>query len=70
MRPYTVRQLDQQGGVISEKHIEAPHTEAALRQLAGIADTTRRIEVYDADHKKVGEVLDDYWRRRFQRDRR
>jgi hypothetical protein len=70
MRPYTVRQLDQQGGVISEKHVEAPHAEAALRQLTGITERTRRIEVYDADHKKVEEVLGDYWRDRIRRNRR
>jgi hypothetical protein len=66
---YTIRQLDQQGGVVSEKRVEADHTDGALRQLTGITDATVRIEVYDADQEKVGETLADFWRRKVQRTR-
>ena len=70
MKPYTVRQLDRRGAVISEKQIEAGSADAVLWQMTEIADSTERIEVYHDDQGKVRQIGADYWRQKFRRSRR
>ena len=70
MKPYTVRQVDDQGDVVSERHVEAANTDQALRQLTDITETTQRIEVLDSDQERVRQIGADYWRHKFRRNRR
>lgn len=67
MNTYTVRQLDAVGKVVSEKQVEASGNDAALRQLKNVAEMAERIEVYDADNNRVGEIVVAYWRRAYRR---
>ena len=64
MDPYTVRQLDADGEVLSEKRVEAQNYDGVLRQLKKIAREVRRIEVYDQDGNRAGEINADFWRQR------
>lgn len=67
VNPYKVRQLDAEGEVVSEKHVAAPTYDAVLRQLTSVAEKAERIEVYNEDGDRSGEVNVDYWRQRVQR---
>ncbi|MEX0819603.1 MAG: hypothetical protein WD070_08410 [Pirellulaceae bacterium] len=65
--PYKVRQLDTEGQVLSEKQVTAPDSGTALRQLKDVFAETQRIEVYNDDGEKAGEMDGDYWRQRVRR---
>lgn len=61
MKPYSIRQLDSQGHVVSQREVEAPDYTAALRQLKDVCDDTQRIEVCNGAGDKAGEISVDYW---------
>jgi hypothetical protein len=70
MNLYTLRQLDAQRSIVSEKRVEATGADAALRQLNDIELATCRINVHDIDDQQVCQVNADYWRQRYRRTRR
>lgn len=59
---YTVRQLDSDGQVVSEKQVAAHSYSAALRELRDVVDEAQRIEVFNREGEKAGEIGVDYWR--------
>jgi len=60
--PYSLRQLDEHGDVLSEKHVVAKSCSAAMRELKDVAVGADRIVVYNEEGNKAGEVNVDYWR--------
>lgn len=62
MQVYTVRQLDPEGAVISEKQVEADSASTALRELRQPSDEMHRIEVYDGNQERVRQIDGNYWR--------
>ena len=70
MNSYILRQIDAEGSIVSEKHVEATGADAALRQLSDIEIATRRINVHDTDGQQVGQINADYWRQKYRRTRR
>ena len=60
--PYKVRQLDDHGDVLSETQVAAHSCSAALQELNNVVDDAQRIEVYNEEGEKAGEVNVDYWR--------
>lgn len=67
MNPYRVRQLDEHGDVLAEKHVVAPNYDAVLRQLKDVPDNTSRIEVYNEEGERAGEANVDFWRQKLRR---
>ena len=64
---YTVRQLDSDDRVLSEVKVEGTSYNAVLRDIRGLAEGTRRIEVFSSHGEKAGEIGADYWRQRVRR---
>jgi hypothetical protein len=62
MQIYTIRQIDKDGAVISEKQIEADSANTALRELRKASESMRRIEVYNGNQEQVRQIDGDYWR--------
>ena len=63
MNSYQLRQLDDDGQVISERRVEADDYSAALRQLKEVFGDAQRIQIYNEQDEKAGEISVDYWRR-------
>lgn len=70
MNTYVVRQVDEQGDVISDQHVEAMDNDAALRQLRNINEFTERIDVYNSEELRVGQISGEYWRSKYRRGQR
>ena len=70
MTEYTVRQVDADGEIVSERHLEDTSADAVLRQLHDINQVTRRVDVYDASDQRVRQIGGDYWRQKYRRSRR
>lgn len=60
--PYTLRQLDKQGDVLSETQVVAESYATAVQELRDVVDGAERIEVYNHEGKNAGEITVDYWR--------
>lgn len=63
MKRYEIRQLTDEGNVLSANTVEAMSSEAAAKQLKHLVDGTGRIEVC-LDGKAVNEMGVNYWRQR------
>jgi hypothetical protein len=69
MEPYMVRQVDEEGEVLSENEVMAPSYSAVLRQISETSSRVQRIEVYNQEGDRAGAVDVDYWRRTVRRGR-
>ncbi|MCA9262864.1 MAG: hypothetical protein KDA60_03405 [Planctomycetales bacterium] len=63
---YTLRQLDSSGTLVDEKRVNAHSYHAALRQLKDAADGAEKIEVYNGENEKAGEISVEYWATRLR----
>ena len=63
---YAIRQIDSQGGLLSEIDVEAASSEAAAKQLSDVNDLTERIAVC-LDGQTMNEMDVDHWRKRIRR---
>ncbi len=70
MNSYLLQQIDSDGSVVAEQHVDATSAEVALRQLNDIDQTTQIINVRNAEDERVGQVDADYWRQKYRRSRR
>lgn len=61
---YQVRQLDSDGLVLSERQVDAHDCNSAIRQLQDVYLEAQRIEVYNEQGEKAGEIKADYWRQK------
>jgi hypothetical protein len=60
--PYTVKQIDEQGDVLSETRVVARSYSSALREMDRPVEGVDKIEVYNQGGEKAGEVNAEYWR--------
>ncbi len=67
MNSYKVLQLDVDGRVLSETHVEGPSYNGVIRDLNAVVEGTQRIEVYNDEGEKAGTMGVDYWRRKVRR---
>lgn len=67
MNEFQVRQIDASGHVVSEKLVTAHDYGAVLRQLKEVDQEAERIEVYNDEGKKSGEVCAKYLRQKRHR---
>ena len=67
MNEFQVRQIDANGHVVSEKLVTAHDYVAVLRQLREVNEEAERIEVYNDEGRKSGEVCVKYWRQKGRR---
>ena len=61
---YTVRQIDTDGRILAEKQVEAHDYNVALRQIGNVIEGAKRIEVYNQQGEKAGQIHVDYWRKK------
>ena len=67
MSSYQIRQLDKDGHLVSERHVEAHDCTAAMRQLKEVSRDAQRIEIYNEQGERAGEISVGYWRRKMHR---
>ncbi len=62
LSPYTVRQMTTEGQVVSERQVAAQSYSAALREMGKVSEEAQRIEVFNSEGEKAGEIGADHWR--------
>lgn len=66
VKHYEVKQMDDEGAVLSSVRVDAQSSEAAAKQLREVADGTDRIVVC-LDGAPMNEMGVDYWKQRVRR---
>ncbi len=65
-KTYAIRQINSDGGIVSELAVEATSSDAAAKQLNDVDDATQRIAIC-LDGQAMNEMDVEHWRKRVRR---